>query len=627
MTLGLTSITAQVQPDAFQVYVDPNNGDDALAMAQNPDGAGNGWPLDLHIQGQILGRLTHAPYSFRTVTQAFAWINTMFPQLPWSHAVATDEQVHWVIVQCLPGMYGPFSEPTLPRLDAASGLFYNGETFPLSIPERVSIQGVSALDTVFDARGLAVSVLRVSSGTTSGPTHAHTFIDSVAIRGATGGYPSGAGIVIDGKTPQSPIVSNCCIYYNAIGIGVVSELVVVGEPPKTVRIEHNPHIVNNTIAFNGTGLWNGELTLTRPGTGGTGWSLVNTINNVFDTRPPSGASLVAFQGMTAADMTVFGGVNANGYPSSRANVGGGPAGWGTPVPRGPAPPLPVVDLNAYLYGPSGARGNLYLSDILRNSPGAVPSPHDFRLAPIASRDPDLPNSSSGPNPLVNVGVSSSTTLTMGNGTALHVGLLYDPVDVATYSAWDWDTEGYGNPRIASRSGGYPAGTIIDLGADEMGELIMGGFAENTRIFSRTTASHLGPTGDHTTIWFFNVPGTYPRPVCNLLIGRSTDLLGSPPQTVPDVNNAWYAQARANPNPPVGLPTSNYTDGAPPNSATGDQSFRYLVRSSAPPVPWTVGSFNVPFMRNLECDFAPSLLPDIHGFWSLIFWNASEAGIR
>ncbi len=153
----------------FHMYVDPHYGDDALAAAQNPSPNGpstlRGVPLQEHpntfARGNLCsGYLQHAPYSFLTVTAALAWIRAEFPnpgpygdrRLPWTNPT-TDLTIDYIVIHCLPGLYGPKPIADEDDFDPDSGLPWNGETFPLNLLPRVSIQGSSALDTIFDARG------------------------------------------------------------------------------------------------------------------------------------------------------------------------------------------------------------------------------------------------------------------------------------------------------------------------------------------------------------------------------------------------------------------------------------------------------------------------------------------
>src|SRR5690606_33532817 len=136
-----------------------------------------------------------------------------------------------VVIHCLPGLYGPKKEPGVEH-DPLSGLPWNGETFPLSVPGRVSIQGTSALDTIFDARGYDPDIRTalnqnifffgeaVSTGDPEEDFH-RTFIDSIAMRGCRFlGAQSGSAIRIDYEAPVKVRISNCFIYGNDVGVAL-----------------------------------------------------------------------------------------------------------------------------------------------------------------------------------------------------------------------------------------------------------------------------------------------------------------------------------------------------------------------------------------------------------------------
>lgn len=118
--LTLASVChAQANTRVFHLDVDPIHGDDTLAMALNPRGTGSFRPLQVHPASPALirGELQQAAYSFRTVTAAIAWVNSLAsgggPPLPWTNA-ATAQTIRHGVIHCLPGLYVPL------RLDAPS---------------------------------------------------------------------------------------------------------------------------------------------------------------------------------------------------------------------------------------------------------------------------------------------------------------------------------------------------------------------------------------------------------------------------------------------------------------------------------------------------------------------------
>jgi len=122
----------------FHVYVNPIHGDNVKATAANPNTTSLGQrPLDYHPEPAspawpIGGVLQHAPYHFKTLTGtngAIAWIESVLMAgnlpLPWPHPGSPARSVDWILVHCLPGLYGPIGDG-LPDLDPVSGQRYNG---------------------------------------------------------------------------------------------------------------------------------------------------------------------------------------------------------------------------------------------------------------------------------------------------------------------------------------------------------------------------------------------------------------------------------------------------------------------------------------------------------------------
>jgi hypothetical protein len=184
----------------------------------------------------------------------------------------------------------------------------------------------------------------------------------------------------------------------------------------------------------------------------------------------------------------------------------------------------------------------------------------------------------------------------GEGPGLPAG----SEDVARVHGWDWDGEGFGNPRIEARSGfavGDPVSPgfygAIDIGADEMGELIMAGYTPSTRIYTDADFPGAGPTAiAHDIVVYFNLlaPGTYPRPHYSSETGDY-------------YNWYWHAQGWPDINPA----TANLTSAPAP--FPNDILF--------------LSSIGHPLaMRGLNCDFSPALFPDPHRYWALLMWLTS-----
>ncbi len=650
----------------IHLYVDPLYGDDQLAgnkvntiyannttynikpfnpASQSPSFP-DYFPLKNHPQDPSWTTLQHLPFSFKTVTAALDMIYNQLPVLPYT---VNGKTVERYVIHCLPGLYGPIPANG-PRIDPRTGLPWNGETFPLEIGERVSIQGASALNTIFDANYAAkgIFIIRRRNHETTQTNFTKCFIDSVTIRGTRGdccGSGAQAGISIPANTGQLKykhvIISNCFIVDNFVGIAID------GYPNEYP----SPVIVNNTIAWNRIGIWNGQW-FTQPGKPSTGYSRPRIFNNIIDSRDVLGVwngDTSGFEGVDPSDLTIHqiktssGTVitvdqDYNAYNPANVNKQKAFGTWPKTLPRSSNPSYqPIVTM-------SGSTGVVYfLNEMFYNVEGSlVPnqgflgsrSPHDFRLSPVKVSLAGIKDL----NPMVNKGVDTSLgTLRFDNfdtNDPLAAPEISDPpglkgpgdppndTQYATMHCWDLDCEGFGNPRIVARAG-YPApppnSTNIDLGADEMDSLIMGGYIDGTTVFSRFVPDGQGGTlsiPDHTLVFFFNLPPslngsqTYARPFFSSFEGGN--LSG---------NFKWWDwaqgtsgsmnlfQYRTSANAP--LVTSNYTIGYG-GSFRWIKSLHYPGNPQSENVPWE------PFMRNLECDISPHLISDWHPKWATHF---------
>ena len=638
-------VAAQVPPKVLHVYVDPIFGDDGQAFANNPDADVNTArpaPFAQHPDaGQFQndvpqGTIRHAPYSFHTLTGpqgVAAYLNSLDLYLQAETALA--------MIHCLPGIYGPATGPDYPDpIDHRSGLPFNGENWPFTLRWYWSLQGTSALDTVFDARGdnKAIIVVRADR---DGLAHSDSIIDSLTIRGArsgstyTPGDAAGAGIFIS-ALPIDPLfargtqigvtISNCFLVDNHVAIGIDNA------PLESLR--NFPLIIGNTFARNWIGIWNGSRGPNEPN---QGWATPTLLNNVFDSWRP---------GLTATATTPFVGVHAYSLAVSDLKIGGSPnwtamipprsfcaweAGGDYPValPNWPLPalnpnltaaplPAPRVDLSPYTgFAPGSVRGTLFLNDFLRNAGLAGPfeySANDFRLAPSVSQSAGPPQPFPlDTNPLVNRGIYIHTLnghvsgiggIRMQMATAVSgspfckVERMPGPPseEFATLHAWDWDCEGFGNPRVVIRDDfpftGNPnvGDTPMDLGADEMDDLIIAGYIEGTRILSSYVPG--APTvWDHRRLLFVNVADPLPR---MWVRARYVQVDGQTHQ--------WWGHVQGAPDASGG---TNYTAGV-----AGSTRAAMRVANGKPL-----------FMRNLECDFSPHLLADPHPMWPMGFVGA------
>ncbi len=369
-----------------------------------------------------------------------------------------------------------------------------------------------------------------------------------------------------------------------------------------------------------------------------------------------------FEGLDQSDLRVHKvgvatvDLDFNAYDSTGYNLGSGsyPPGWKglstkprTTKPYGP----PRYDMLGYSLAGNG--GVLFVCDTFRVREGIANnkdsrSPHDFRLTPMAKLNSESPFFL---NPLVNIGVDTSAgTLEFQNFNSSLSPRVYDPstpnatstpglaspgaqangyfADLATFHAFDWDGEGFGNPRVENRSDfpGPPANsTYIDLGADEMGQLIMAGFIDGTRILSREvpgrTKGWVTPkpppliSGDNTFVFFMDKyfqGNSYQRPQFNNWIGRGFyygyNGSGGPASYF---EGRWWDFVQASPivpNPPQGTHPPRFTEGMDQVNPNPPPDYMYSMRRS-----WVKSGLGA-FMRNLECDFSPFLLPDFHPLW-------------
>jgi hypothetical protein len=626
----------------FIVSVNPLKGDDNRAALHNPVG-GTVWAsnqalshhpyTDPNGNKPTNGYLQQAPYSFKTVAAALMYITTNFRlpgntvpnELPWKKPYFKGQPELWIdyiVIQCYPGIYGPKKDKngTLVPIDQKSGLPFNGETFPLDIPGRVSLQGASALDTVFDAREHIKHIIRIGKnlGTAGVKTYEFTFIDSLTIRGARCAdfvgqrFPNGAGIYIAREDNVHAVISNCFITDNYVGIAIDND-------EDFGNYRHSPIIVNNTISWNRVGIWSGNSLGSAKANTLIGYANPRVFNNIMDSGDPyarfaptpNTAATAPFWGLDPTDMrielspNVY--LNFNAFEGARATAvhlqpGFSLPHWPQTQTRTGYPSVYTARVDIQVYTKAGlgtARGSLHINDIFRNSQPGDRSPHDFRLAPLVSTSTAAPGSSQL-NPLVNQGIDIwySGFLQFANQSPQ---IIREPglpgpgpqssgaaADFASFHCWDWCTEGHANPRIIARPG-FLWGTYsnLDLGADEMDRLIMAGYIDRTRIFSQCIPDGSGTVGaflpitPHVEVYFFNLQGTYNRPLYTQWTGRNY--------------NWWdFTQSTVSLPSPVG----NYTQGLSGSTRQG------LVLNSQ----WE------DFMRNLECDASPHLLPDYHPAW-------------
>jgi len=651
----------------IHTWVDPKYGQDTTlgavpgAIQLNPKvnascTVNGGTPI--HVFNPALGPLLHASWPFKTITAAVASI----PALPVSatHGTATY-RYEYAIVHLMPGLYaraqayGPAGSPS-----PDNGLMPNGETFPIDIPDYVSIQGTSALDTMIDLGPANTNNLigggpAFRYGMLINSTGKDSFISSVSIFGA---YPYGptnpgspqssrtAAIQLADSYASAPTIMNNFLFGNGIGILIQGKTDAQGQ---TILAHDRTRILNNTIAMNHVGLANTEnKSVTQQA---KGVSKLILLNNIFDSSQDwqstiplptnwlgnalfQGFGSWSFEGVDKGDIQTQAGLDFNAYEVN-TSTNPNPNKYDSGIPilavglpatsvRTVIPPQPGTDISVYtgwgLTTTNIRRGTLYVRDLLANGQfqtinGFDYSPHDFRLSPAVAHasgsnsarpaanipgDISVPNGTGAVNPLVNIGwstSSSSFTLTMGNGQSLtkRPGFLdltrngANSQNTWAHDGWDWDAEGFGNARIQSHNTQiFPIGagsnqdSPIDIGADELGQMISAGYRFGTRSFLKLVSSNL-PAGvkamDNRYHWFLGVPDT-------LTLGTG----------FPQISPINFQQINHLAGPPAA-----YQYGAP------------LTYEGPWFDTWTLTAST--YYNPKMIDISPHLLPDIHPWWT------------
>ncbi len=613
----------------IHVWVDPHYGSDSASAGApwfNPrcTGGGNGCnptteckPNDVILTtGQVL---LHAPWPFKTINQSGGALSYLPASFPFPGPVSWE----YAIIHLLPGLYARSNAYlTASGHNPDNGLQPNNEKFPIHLPPHVSVQGTSALNTVFDVSSpseQSVAGPAFEFGV-SGATGVDSFIDSIAIFGANTDFPPNTpplaktftAIAIGGPLDCSPTISNCFLYGNGIGVLVDTKI----DAP--TGIHDRTKLFNNTLAFNHVGLWNGDTTQTN--NLGTGISKLILVNNIFDSSPeaaigvnyptnwaydpPTAATNNAgFEGIDLSDLQVSGtpAVDSNAYETGRFNNVAvahplvnlpGTAHRTTPVPA-----TPTHDIAPYTRGLGVRRGILFVRDALTkpvfvaDAGGSAQfdqSPHDFRLNPSAALANDTPQAPSVLNPLVNAGWGGTFPMSMANGLTVanlpgYLSLGVSNQNSWAFHNWNFDCEGYGNPRFQPHRSffGNSGGFGIDIGADELGQLLTVGYRFGTTSFMRVLTLPSGANVmDNKYQWF---------------LGPPTGSLGG--VTVPAPGNVNMPYFRAVDH--MGAGPANYTTGT-----------YYAPWFST----WNLSNASTYYFPTVA-DITPHLLDDFHPWWN------------
>ena len=456
--------------------------------------------------------------------------------------------------------------------------------------------------------------------------YALSFIDSLTIRGTWWTEPAqppvgiqaapngenGVAIAVRGPLGIAPTISNCIIVGNQIGLGLF-------DPDASLNAgnHHAPRVINNTFVWNHIGLYS------RWQQGSIGTSRPLILNNIFDPvlhpHPPGYFPLPGwalqlysaidpvnscFEGIDPSDLVavvpgcfdpVTGQVplirSFNAYLPQHANIGNRSMQFqvGTRSASSTVP-TPVVDLavagiclNGFL---DASRADFYVRDVLAATTPPLVSRHDFRLAPMVR---SMSQSTTFRNPCINMGISlrggpiefhqfnqigAPTVVTIASPP----GAPDD--DLAHFHCFDWDCEGVGNSRDAPRTlepnnpavrfpEPFACAGHVDLGADEVGELIVSGYLDESRTFSRPHVELVTSTGraPHTlqfananTLFFLNMtdlsgtPALYVAPQFNLrhdsqaITTPTTNAVAPPGGTGEPIGAEWFAQLGPTHNP-------------------------------------------------------------------------------
>jgi hypothetical protein len=607
-TLSSRETTAQGSPSpdrAIHLIVCPRFGNDATALAWNPrlghspDLIARPKPHD-HFNATYGDVLLYAPWPFKTITAAINYLPaTTVPPLPDASA-ATSYVWRYAIIHVMPGLISPDTSR-----DPNSGFTGNGESFPIHLPPGVSIKGTSALNTMFKMPANGVGPIFEFGVTTAAGveiTGQDSFIDKISLYGnfePTGNPGSHTPIYLSPGLQCNPTISNCFIFGNIAGIVLDAPV----DPPSEPEGWHSPTIINNTFAWNQAGIWNGQF---LAGASSVGISKPMLVNNVFDATPPTrnnpslqlpngwnAMGLSGFEGIDASDLTIAG-IDYNAYEGNKFDLGI-PIGFLPPTaPRTSAPASPGIDIAPWT-SPTASqfRGVLFVRDLIFNGAQAsgpfdlTPtvtypfgfdlSPGDFRLAPAVAPADSAANPGPTPpaqvttgqwkNPLVDAGWNGSFPVMLGNG----MSILREPGKLVLNSQSSWehhnwqeDCEGYGNPRIHRHPVYTPDAALparIDIGADELGELVVAG----TR-FGTTNFLSMERSGSYT----FRADNKY----------------------------AWF----------LGVPVNHYNTNL--NVVRPDYSMKW------PGAPWTVAITSpAGTYAPTNADITPHLLPDNHPWWT------------
>ena len=476
------------------------------------------------------------------------------------------------VVRAMPGIY-------------ADSPAYNNEVFPLNLPQHVALQGVGAKECV-------IRRLQVGLGTPghnfvvlprnqashpntdtaypivdcsfSGNSYADTFIEGFTFQGGQVqiySYPEAA---------QSVRISNCVFDLRSggdeslpgpeFGILLTSVYQITGPgcsggfyPDLQYHILNNTFIggyemsttstdlsIQSCVALcnsNDPALWAG---CPDPNPTIRGVSNLNVQNNLFRILPNQVAR--AMLGVDSSDTTAAVGVAPPGYtlpcPSNAfdpADTGGfsadTPPKWFSGFDVGKSPPTTIlaIDRSATPRVDPG-----FVGEMIGQTQTGLTYPHvrDWRLLQTSALK-DIGTTPVITSGIVQIGATDGTTFVESN--------------LAVDQAFDWDGEGYGNPRVV--------GGVIDVGFDEIdGLMIAGSYGSDSKShgypydpkvtpgnIQRTYIKQPGFTVALYTSMQFYIPGkAYDTPPGTV----------RPPVSPPFGTGNWYLATPYNASPPM-----------------------------------------------------------------------------
>jgi len=342
----------------------------------------------------------NAPWPFRTMTAAVASI----PTLP----TTSQTGIRWMyaILHLLPGWYASVQFNTSLQQEGATGNYYyldngllaSGENFPIQLPDRVSIQGTSVLNTVIqlaEENNNSEPEAAFQFGMAPGNTGVGNFVSHVSIFGhyhevlAGQSQLTAAAVYCGRVVPSTPTFTNCWFFGNECAFCLDAPTQV---PDQNGMLDtwHEATITNCTFAWNKCGIWNGMQNAPNevPPRPSFGRSRTILINNIFDSTPTQGPAMIRsrwqrtfppfptvgktnFEGISQADMQMSAPSFRNWNAFERRDNDSNPTtGYNRNIQIGILPPTSVMPAGgkwASPFAPGTATWGINLSDYTGNT--------------------------------------------------------------------------------------------------------------------------------------------------------------------------------------------------------------------------------------------------------------------